>query len=172
MKRIAAVVLALTVAMATPGMAQKHKGKEKGRDHDRERYRGNGAVIHATRAAVKNGAPSFCRSGAGHPRFGRSWCVQKGFGLGASRWDRVVWNDAVFRSRRATVRDVLSSVILGRLATYAAQQLGYSAPLAGTWLIDSPDRRVYLVRSASAPVAEFVDTNYDGRADFVLLYNR
>jgi hypothetical protein len=38
---------------------------------------------------VNGGAPSFCRSGAGHPVWGRQWCLDKGFGLGAEqnvRW--------------------------------------------------------------------------------------
>ncbi|MGI8618405.1 MAG: hypothetical protein ACR2L6_04865, partial [Gemmatimonadaceae bacterium] len=37
------------------------------------------------------GAPSFCRSGAGHPNWGRQWCIDKGFGLGSdngTRWGR------------------------------------------------------------------------------------
>jgi hypothetical protein len=29
-------------------------------------------------------SPAFCRSGAGHPVHGRSWCIDKGFGLGRS----------------------------------------------------------------------------------------
>ena len=32
--------------------------------------------------SAASAAPSFCRSGAGHPVHGREWCVQKGFGLG------------------------------------------------------------------------------------------
>src|SRR5688500_8111477 len=31
---------------------------------------------------VREGAPSFCRSGEGHPVWGRQWCLDKGFGLG------------------------------------------------------------------------------------------
>lgn len=27
-------------------------------------------------------APAFCRSGAGHPVYGRRWCLEKGFGIG------------------------------------------------------------------------------------------
>ncbi|HEX6559722.1 MAG TPA: hypothetical protein VF021_09680, partial [Longimicrobiales bacterium] len=96
---------------------------------------------------------------------------EKGFGLGNARWDRARWGDVIFQSRRSTtMRDVLGNIIFGRVANYAAQSLGLTRPLYGTWLVNSPDRTVYLVRSGSTPVAEFVDTNYDGRADFVLLH--
>jgi hypothetical protein len=30
----------------------------------------------------RGGGPAFCRSGAGHPVWGRDWCLEKGFGLG------------------------------------------------------------------------------------------
>lgn len=32
--------------------------------------------------ARRGRGPAFCRSGAGHPVFGRRWCLEKGFGLG------------------------------------------------------------------------------------------
>lgn len=32
---------------------------------------------------ARNGAPAFCRSGEGHPVFGRRWCIDKGHGLGS-----------------------------------------------------------------------------------------
>lgn len=46
-------------------------------------------------AARRGKGPAFCRSGAGHPVFGRRWCVQKGFGLGREVRDdrRVIWDD-------------------------------------------------------------------------------
>ena len=35
------------------------------------------------RRDFRNGrGPAFCRSGEGHPVFGRRWCLEKGFGLG------------------------------------------------------------------------------------------
>lgn len=43
--------------------------------------------------AAKGGGPAFCRSGAGHPVFGREWCRQRGW-------------DATYRStNRAIPRD-------------------------------------------------------------------
>lgn len=222
MKQIAAIALALSVAFASPVLAQGHGAKgNKGKGQDKQ---GKAAVVRTTKAAraqtsvtqngsarqrsqgrvtttrdgrrydqrdryerrdryeqrrvystgkARGGSPAFCRSGAGHPVFGRSWCVQKGFGLGDARWNRATWGDVIFRSRRSTsLSDVLGSIVFGRVANYAAQSLGLRSPLTGTWLVNSPDRTVYLVRSGSTPVAEFVDTNYDGRADFVLLHSR
>lgn len=59
--------------------------------------------------ANRGRGPAFCRSGAGHPVFGRRWCLEKGFGLGA-RGDvffddgRVIfWDDdtpVIVRDRR------------------------------------------------------------------------
>jgi len=168
MTRIATALLVLSVAVTAPAFGQG-KGKEKAKRYEHDKQN----VTHTTRssARVQSGAPAFCRSGAGHPVYGRSWCVEKGFGLGTARWDRAVWNDAVFRNRRtASIGDVLGSVILGRVSNYAAQRLGLRSPLNGSWLVNSQDRTVYLVRSGTTPVAEFVDTNYDGRADYILLH--
>jgi hypothetical protein len=192
MRKIVTVLVALSIAAATPALAQnKGQDKKHGKDHDNgkakaasvHKTQGNSAAHKASvqgksnksgtvvsAAKTTGGAPSFCRSGAGHPKFGRSWCVQKGFGLGDDRWDRASWSDVVFRTQRSpTLADVLSGVVLGRLTNYAASTLGLRAPLAGTWLINDSGRTVYLVRSGTTPVAELVDTNGDGRADYVLL---
>lgn len=58
--------------------------------------------------------PAFCRSGAGHPVFGRQWCIEKGWGLG----NRTVFFDnddrVIFRSGSqlvvARVRDDRSTI--------------------------------------------------------------
>jgi len=49
---------------------------DRDRGDDRVRYEGNRDVR----------GPAFCRSGAGHPVHGRSWCVNKGFGLGNDQY--------------------------------------------------------------------------------------
>ena len=166
--KIAIAILALTVAAAQPVLAQGKSKQNHGKNNDK-----HGNVVTTTKVKANGNAPSFCRSGAGHPKFGRGWCVEKGFGLGNSTWQRDVWSDVVFGSRRSpTVKDVLSSVVLGRLNNYATQQLHLTTPLTGTWLQAAPDRQVYLVRSGTQQVAELVDTNGDGRADYVMLYHR
>ena len=36
-------------------------------------------------ARERGRGPAFCRNGEGHPVWGREWCLEKGFGLGAQR---------------------------------------------------------------------------------------
>jgi len=125
------------------------------------------------------GSPAFCRSGAGHPNWGRQWCIAKGFGLGSSndmRWGRAVSvEDVILRPASTTTdltRDVLASVlgsvVLNRLATHAIT-LGLVEPLMGRWAVEPTGRRVLTVRSGTVPVAEIVDHNKDGRADVMLV---
>lgn len=75
-------------------------------------------------AARRGNGPAFCRSGAGHPVFGRRWCVEKGFGLGRQVRDdrRVIWDDDVILrdgrqvrvdrrlSERSTIDRVLDTI--------------------------------------------------------------
>lgn len=124
---------------------------------------------------VAANAPSFCRSGAGHPVWGRQWCIDKGFGLGTGenvRWGRAVdLGDVVIQRAPATVLltsnvlpSILGDVVFNRLATHALT-LGLVDPLVGRWLGEPTGPQVLLVTSGSRPVAEFVDVNRDGRAD-------
>ena len=148
-------------------------------DWDDDRELGNWKVVSEP-FREKKGAPSFCRSGAGHPVWGRQWCIEKGFGLGVDndlRWSRVIDPSNVMITTPTTgdlTRDVLSSVlgsiVLNRLATHAVT-LGFEDPLTGRWLGETTDTgpRVLLLSSGSRPVAEVVDTNRDNRADVVLV---
>jgi hypothetical protein len=149
-------------------------------DFEDDRELGNWSVVTEP-FKDKRGAPSFCRSGAGHPVWGRQWCVEKGFGLGVDndlRWSRVLDPSNVVITRPATtgdltrdvLMDVLGSVVLNRLATHAVT-LGLQDPLVGRWIGESADTgpRVLLVSSGTRPVAEMVDTNRDGRADLMLV---
>ena len=197
MKKIVAVLVASLMVPAM-AMAQGHghgnghgngEGHGKGKDHDHDRDgRDNVVVVQrpATRTVIVNqptnrvvtreargGSPAFCRSGAGHPKFGRAWCIDKGFGLGNNGWQRTSWDNVVFQNARTpTIGDVLSSVILNRLSSYANNTLGLRTPLVGNWVTSETGSRVYLVNSGSTRVAELVDTNGDGRADYVLLHRR
>jgi hypothetical protein len=149
-------------------------------DFEDDRELGNWSVVTQP-FKDKRGAPSFCRSGAGHPVWGRQWCVEKGFGLGVDndlRWSRVLDPSNVVITRPATtgdltrdvLMDVLGSVVLNRLATHAVT-LGLQDPLSGRWIGESADTgpRVLLLSSGTRPVAEMVDTNRDGRADLMLV---
>lgn len=149
-------------------------------DWDDDRELGNWQVV-TTPFQDKRGAPSFCRSGAGHPVWGRQWCVDKGFGLGRDddvRWARII-NPAEIRIMQPTTGDltrdvlltVLGDVVLNRLATQAVT-LGWQDPLTGRWIGDpsvTTGPRVLLVSSGARPVAEVVDLDRDNQADLVVV---
>lgn len=127
----------------------------------------------------REGSPAFCRSGAGHPNWGRQWCIDKGFGLGSSndmRWGRALSiEDVILRPASSSgdlTRDVLASVlgnvVVNRLSAHALT-LGLVDPLSGRWVVEPTGRRVLLVNSGSVPVAEIVDADKDGRADQMLV---
>lgn len=130
---------------------------------------------------VADGSPAFCRSGAGHPVFGRHWCIDKRFGLGSDndfRWGRTERiTDLLFLqpvTRESLTRDavlaVLGPVAFDRLALHAIT-LGLSDPLHGRWMV-SPEpgaSNVLLVTSGSVPVAEVVDIDRDNRADMLVV---
>lgn len=116
---------------------------------------------------VRDGAPSFCRSGAGHPVWGREWCIEKGFGLGSYqdyRWGRTTnVGDIVFpRSGIGSIlgtlalSNLLGSTTFNRLALHAVT-LGLSEPLTGRWVSQPTGSQVLFVNSGSYPVAELVD---------------
>lgn len=149
-------------------------------DDERVRKLGRWEVIPIDDAAGE-GAPEFCRSGEGHPAFGRQWCIDKRFGLGDSgdfgwgRTDRIT--DLAFRQPVATgvvARDALES-LLGRIAfdrlALHAITLGLSAPLTGRWIVprEPGAPRVLLVSSGELPVAEVVDIDQDNRADMLVV---
>ena len=146
-------------------------------DDDRARNLGNWRV-HPYYDEVKSGAPSFCRSGEGHPVFGREWCLQKGFGLGDYRdlrWGRTTdVGDIIFRQAdrgtlaRAVLIDVLGDVVFNRLGLHALT-LGYSDPLSGVWLGEPTGPQVLRVSSGGYPIAEFYDGNRDNRADVLVV---
>jgi hypothetical protein len=148
-------------------------------DLDQERARNPGYwKVVSLDDRVKDGAPAFCRSGAGHPVWGRQWCLDKGFGLGVDgdhRWGRTVDpRDIVFRETgtgsltRDVLQAVLGDVVLNRLGLHAVT-LGYTDPLTGRWLGDASGGRVLLLNAGGYPVAEIVDMDRDNRADNLLV---
>ena len=128
---------------------------------------------------VREGSPSFCRSGEGHPVWGRQWCLDKGFGLGSYRdysWGRThdVGN-IVFQPSSiggsligSALESVLGRSAYNRLALHAVT-LGLVEPLAGRWISQDTGPRMLMVNSAGYPVAEVVDVNRDNRADDLLV---
>jgi hypothetical protein len=128
---------------------------------------------------VTGGSPTFCRSGQGHPVWGRQWCLDKGFGLGAQqdvRWGRTGDISDIILGRRVSsgtiTRDVLlnllGDVAFNRLALHAVT-LGYTDPLTGRWYSEASGPDVLFVSSGTQPIAELVDTNRDQRADLMLV---
>lgn len=127
---------------------------------------------------VEEGAPSFCRSGAGHPVWGRQWCLDKGFGLAGDRdyrWGRTTRvDDIVFRASPTgslagdALLAVLGRVAFDRLALHAIT-LGLTDPLTGRWMGESSGPRVLLLTSGGRPIAEVVDVNRDEKADVLLV---
>ncbi len=127
----------------------------------------------------REGSPAFCRSGAGHPVWGRQWCIDKGFRLGADsgiRWGRAIELENVVLGPRShtgdltrdVLLDVLGDVVFNRLAAHAIT-LGLVDPLVGRWAVESTGRRVLIVNAGAAPVAELVDSDADGRADVLFV---
>jgi hypothetical protein len=125
---------------------------------------------------ARGNAPAFCRSGDGHPVWGREWCLDKGFGLGSrtgTLWSRGTIDDVVFqrldygtRLDRGGLIGVLGDLVLGRLALQALT-LGYDQPLMGMWVAEPQSPRLLRVYSGGYPVAEFVDTDYDNRPEIL-----
>lgn len=128
---------------------------------------------------VTSGAPSFCRSGAGHPVWGRQWCLDKGFGLGTEQ--NVQWGitpdvgDIIFGGgvisptlTRDALLSLLGPVAFDRLALHAVT-LGYTDPLTGVWRSEASGPDVLLVNSGIYPIAEIVDANRDQRPDLMLV---
>jgi hypothetical protein len=128
---------------------------------------------------VNEGSPSFCRSGAGHPVWGRQWCLDKGFGLGGYedfRWGRsldpvnITYHQPSLRDQLmgAALEQVLGTNTYNRLALHAVT-LGLVDPIAATWYTEPTGVQLMRVNSGVYPVAEIVDTNRDFTGDLLLL---
>lgn len=123
------------------------------------------------------GIPAFCRTGEGHPVFGRSWCIEKGFGLGRGGWRRGGIGDIIFRRGsgpdgtildRSGIEEVLGEVILGRMLE-SSPPGRRAAPLTARWLeLEEPAARVLQIRSGDRPLAELTDLDLDGTVDVTL----
>ncbi|MEX2582576.1 MAG: hypothetical protein WD766_04855 [Gemmatimonadota bacterium] len=145
--------------------------------------RRDGRGQSSRRAGAGSGeGPPFCRNGQGHPVFGRDWCYERGFGLGARdiRWDDRGWEDVIFggqqRQRsgsldRGGLADVLGDVIYGRILD-VSRATGGNEPLVGRWLRPGGSASVLQVRAGSLPIAELSDVDGDGRVDAVLTPRR
>lgn len=121
------------------------------------------------------GSPAFCASGAGHPVWGREWCIDKGFGLGGGSvlWSRGTVDDVIFRRRgdrdrvdRGSLEEVLGEIVFDRLALHALA-LGYDEPITGLWVAEPTGPRLLRVYSGEVPVAELMDADRDDRVEII-----
>lgn len=158
--------------------ASPSQASAQGKSHDKSQGKSKDHVVVQSQAVKsKNGnGPAFCRSGSGHPQFGRQWCVDKGFGLGNSQWSNAGWGDVVLRrpsSRSSTTSSTVNSGtladILGRVVFGRLQSQSNGGALSGLWLTPATGPVVLQVTSSGRPIAEFVDRNRDGRTEVVLL---
>jgi hypothetical protein len=128
---------------------------------------------------IREGSPAFCRSGEGHPVWGRDLCLDKGFGLGAYRdyrWGRtsdvgrIVFPGGGLATNLigSALESVIGTSAYNRLALHAVT-LGLVEPLTGYWVPDDTGPRVLMVNSGGLPVAEFVDVNRDNSVDKLLV---
>ena len=150
-----------------------------GPDRDRDRDGGGifGDILGSQDDADRGGAPAFCRSGAGHPVWGRGWCVDKGFGLGDQdgRWGWARTDDVTLRNPdpdrdvfdQGGLIDILGDVVFGRLAVQSLV-LGADEPLAGRWIGQNDGPRVLRITAGDLPVAELVDAERDGSVDAIV----
>lgn len=171
---------ALLIAPAGRDVSVRNRKGDLLLDLDDNRARNLGAwQVSPLNDQVKGGAPSFCRSGQGHPNWGRQWCLDKGFGLGTQqdvRWGSTRdIGDIVFGRRvgsgnltRDALLSLLGPVAFDRLALHALT-LGYTDPLTGSWRSEAAGPNVLLVNSGTWPIAELVDTNRDQRSDLMLV---
>jgi hypothetical protein len=171
---------ALLIVPAGRDVSVRNKKGDLLLDMDDDRARNLGVwQVSPLNYQVKGGAPSFCRSGQGHPVWGRQWCLDKGFGLGTQqnvRWGSTRDIGDIILGRRPSSgilsRDALLSVLgpvaFDRLALHALT-LGYTDPLTGRWRSEATGPNVLLVNSGTWPIAELVDTNRDQRSDLMLV---
>lgn len=165
-----------SVNQVRPG--DRDRTSDRGDRNDRDRR--DGSIFGDNRGAEPGaGTPAFCRSGEGHPVWGRAWCVDKGFGLGNGGslwgWGRDI-EDVVLRRPdydrdldRGGLADVLGDVVFGRIAVQSLV-LGAEEPLTGRWMGQRDGPRVLRIHAGDLPVAELVDTNRDNEVD-VLMFN-
>jgi hypothetical protein len=118
-------------------------------------------------------SPSFCRSGAGHPVYGRDWCWERGFRLGDD-WERDRARELSLQApTRRPIDQTLLSEMLGTplLERLEAIRIGLrlTDPLTGSYAESPLSGRILHVRAGTTIIAELSDRNRDGRAEVLWL---
>lgn len=158
---VLAAGLALAILIPAPTAAQ---GRGNGR--------GNG---QADAPKAKANGPAFCRSGSGHPVYGRAWCIEKGFALGSQDWRTVQIGRIEIRKRDGEDRvdhggliDILGDIVFGQLERQRTE-LHAASPLSGRWLVPPDGPRVLQIWAGDTPVGELVDNDRNGSVDLVVM---
>ncbi len=133
------------------------------------------AAAQAKPAARHRAAgPAFCRSGGGHPVFGRAWCIEKGYSLGHDQWRQVDFAVVLAipaqpgRMEHDSLQQMLGDEAFARFDAQRTD-LGLADPLDARWLLPAKGPAVLQLWSGPWPVAEIVDHERDGKADFVVM---
>lgn len=149
--------------------SRRGRDDDEDEDDDRDEVREHRRDHGEARDHRRGNGPPFCRNGQGHPVHGMEWCEEKGWA--PASWQRVVYRSRLPNGplRQPVLRDILGSVILGRLSDYSLQ-LGARGPLEGRSFY-AGDASVLQLRAGAIPVAELTDLDRDGRVDLVLLAN-
>jgi hypothetical protein len=151
------------------------------RDRYNDRYDDRYGVYRGQQQQRRGQGPAFCRTGEGHPVFGRRWCQDKGFGLGNDRRardnrDYDIWGDIILgqpRDRRydrtvnrSVLQDILGAAMVRQFESYGRQHA--SGPMTGRW-VPHDRANILQLRLGSTPIAMLIDSNRDGRVDRVQL---
>lgn len=146
---------------------------QRDRDYDDDDYDDDD---YRSRRSGNGNGPSYCRSGEGHPVYGREWCRQRGYDLGRGQgWERDRWGDIVFRGSnrrrdehlgRTALAQLLGNTLLNRFESYG-RQYG-RGPVTGYWTPQS-NGNVLQLSIGSIPIARLIDLNRDRRVDYLLL---
>jgi hypothetical protein len=128
----------------------------------------------------KQNGPAFCRSGEGHPVYGRQWCIDRGFGLGSVTWRKVPPGQVKFgrvpqgpidagRLGWREVAEILTDAALDEIFGDSRRDLDRER-LAGQWRGgDTEGLLVFELLLGDEPVAELTDLDLDGQVDVVLV---
>jgi hypothetical protein len=128
----------------------------------------------------KSGSPSFCRSGAGHPVYGRQWCLEKGFRVGdGPPWAALVVDEIVFAKTpkgRIDPRPLgwqeIAEILSHTAVDMLFDQIGSPddrEKVSGQWR-GGEEYGVFVLElmDGDEPLAELNDTDGDGRVDVVV----
>jgi hypothetical protein len=122
------------------------------------------------RLTNREDAPMFCQNGSGHPVYGRDWCFERGFRLGAE-WRRERVRDMTLTRvargtpiDRALLEQMLGSELIEQIED-SRTELQLEQPLSGSWVESPAGGFILRIQAGDQPIAEVADRNRDGTID-------